>query len=646
MNIPAAPLKPWLFVSAWIACAVASQAADLRPIQIEQFCITPDQPAVLRWRFEGAAPEMAVEAAIRDYAERPVSSHAVKVSAEGLVELPVELAAGYYEIDFPAQRQRFGVVSLPAYQGPRDPFFAIDSAMSWLVHSDETREGLVKVLRRCGILMSRERLNWAQINPAKGAWEWESPAHYETLRQTCRREGVEVLEMFHGTTTWAGQVGKYPEDLAGAARAWREIARRFSPTWGAMEVWNEPDISFGDFLPADQYLPLVKMFACTFQSGGVETPLVGGVFAHFNRQYLDNAARNGLLDHLSVVSFHTYGRAAGMEELISRHRQWLGDYGKPSMPLWITECGRPWKRGPQRPPAGEDADSALDIVMKGIEAKACGIARYFAFVYPYYEERESNFGMMGREATPLRSMAAYAQFVKILAHMDYLGDLACDVPGVATARVFGNQRETIAVLYTGKPAAGAEIQLGLPAEGIEGIDGRALAQTGEGAAPVPDGLVYVRLDRGKLGDRLKTDTAAMRLWSLGARPGPRPAAASPLVLRYQFDPAAVKAASEGYRVAAEPPGKMSLTFRAFNLSAEPQRRSLRLAFSRPVRIVGEAVESVTIPASGAADVRWEVDLAGAFAAGGTLRATVRSEGQPAASSEMVEIDLAGNPAPK
>lgn len=49
------------------------------------------------------------------------------------------------------------------------------------------------------------------------------------------------------------------------------------------------------------------------------------------------------------------------------------------MPLWLTESGRPWKQGPDRPPIDQDQTSALDITMKGIESQACGIARYFPF---------------------------------------------------------------------------------------------------------------------------------------------------------------------------------------------------------------------------------------------------------------------------
>ncbi len=626
----------------WLACLSAASAVTLQPVSIEQFCIAPNEPVTLQWRIESGSLGETTEAVIRDYTDRVVQSPAAKVSGAGLLVLPVKLGPGFYEIEIAATDQRFGLVSLPAFEGQRDPFFAIDSAMSWLVDNGATREGLVKVLARSGIPMSRERLNWSDINPKAGQWNWDGPRGYETLRQVCHREGVEVLEMFHGTTSWAGEVGKYPGDLVGTSAAWQQIARRYGPAWGAMEVWNEPDISFGDYLPADQYVPLVKAFAWSFQENQVAAPLVGGVFAHFNRQYLDNSARNGLLEQLPLVSFHTYGQAMQMEDLIGRYRQWLVEHKHPSKPLWLTECGRPWKRGPERPPAGQDGTSALDIVMKGVESKACGIDRYFPFVYPYYEERESNFGMMGREATPLRSMAGYAQLVAALSHKRYLGDLVCHDQKVLRARVFGNDRDAIAVLYTDKPDANATVRLDMPVAAVTGIDGRVLAAA-DGSVPIPDGLVYVRLSRQQLGKRLQTDTGAMQLFGLATGPAPKPAPASPVVLRYTVDRQLVEARSEGYRLLAESPGRMPLVFRVFNLSTKPETQTLTLSFSQPVVLETEAVQQATIPPQDSVEVRWNVDLAGALAATGTLRATLRAQGADARSGDMVEIDLSGDP---
>ena len=633
-------LKRTLLIVAVLTWPCAAGAATLRPAAAEKFFITPDKPAVLRWHVESSGLEGPVEATVRDYWDRPIATLPARVTPDGHLELTVKLASGFYEVEFPATKQRFGVMSLAAYEGPKHAFFSIDAAMSWLVRSDEVRESLIKVLRRSGVAMSRERLNWAQISPAEGEWDWESPMHYETIRQAYAKCGVDVLEMFHGTTRWAGSVGKYPEDLVGTRRAWGEIGRRWRPNWGAMEVWNEPDISFGAFLPADQYVPLVSTIAYAFARAEVDVPIVGGVFAHYNRQFLDNAARNGLLDSVDVVSFHTYGRAPGMETLIGNYRSWLEAHDREAMPLWLTECGRPWKRGPDRPPADQDAQSALDITMKAVESRSCGIARYFAFVYPFYEERDNNFGMMGRHATPLRSMAAYARLVSLLAQKQYLGDLRCDDATVQRARVFGDDRETVAVLYTGSPGAEAKLKLDLPVVCIEGIDGRRLEVAEEGTVPVPDGLVYVWLDPNELGDRLQTDTPAMRLWSIGLQEPPRPAAASPIVLRYQFDTDAVEATSNGYRMKAEKPGETALAVRVFNLSDESRDLSLELSFSQAAaRLLGPATRPVSVPAEGFVDVTWPADLSGSFAATGRLQAEVTALDEKSHRIAALQIDL-------
>ena len=632
-----------LGVMMWLCSCSAGWAATAEPIGIDRFCVAPEQQAILRWQVEVSMANSRVKAVVRDYANHIVATPPAEVTAQGVMELTLQLPTGFYEIEFPEMEQRFGLMVTPAESGTPDPFFAIDSALSWLVHDRATREGLIRLLARCRISMSRERLNWAQIQPTADTWNWDGSQGYETLRQVYRREGIPVLEMFHGTTAWAGRVGKYPDDLVSTAESWQQIISRFQPTWGAMEVWNEPDISFGDHLPADQYVSLVKTFSYLFQTQQVGVPLVGGVFAHHHRRFLDSTARNGLLDQVSVISFHTYDRAPSMENLIRRYRTWLTDYDHAAFPLWLTECGRPWKRGPERPPCDQDAISALDIVMKGVESKACGVARYFAFVYPYYDERESNFGMMGRDATPLRSMAAYVQLATALAHKRYVGDLTCHDPTVQRARVFADQHEAIAILFTGQPNSTATVHSNIPVQKIQGIDGRVLTPSTDGTVPIPDGLVYLQLDRKELDSHLKTDTPAMKLYSLGNQPPAKPADASPIVIRYQFDPIQVAAKTEGYQVIAESMADVPFSFRVFNLSSTAHKRQLTLSASQPVGIQDAATQPLSIPANSFQDVTWNIDLSRSFEATGKLKITVRAANAAAQPLENVEIDLTCTP---
>ena len=627
---------------AQLACAQIVGAAALNPAGVDRFFVTPGKPSILRWNVESGEPAEAAEYTIRDYWGQPVAAGQAKPAAKNTMEATVKLGQGYYDLELPATNQRFGLVSLPAYSGERDPFFSIDSALSWLVLDDKARQGLIKVLRRSGVAMSRERLSWSQINPADGTWNWEGSNRYDSVRRLHADHGVEVLEMFHDAPGWPGKVGKYPQDLVATARAWRRIAARWRPTWGALEVWNEPDIFFGANLSADQYVPLVKTVAFAVSQERIDLPLVGGVFAHCNRAFLETAAAGGMLDCVDAVSFHTYGRAPEMEALIGNYRSWLRAHGREAMPLWLTECGRPWKRGPDRPPVDQDAASALDITMKAVEARSGGVARHFPFVYPYYEERDNNFGMMDRRATPLRSMAAYARLVSLLAHKRYLGGLKCDDPAIRLARVFGDDRETVAVLYTARPNAEARVKLGLPVLRIEGIDGRSLEAAPSGSVPIPDGLTYVWLDRQQLGGRLQTDAPAMRLWKIAQRKPPRRPKPSPIVLRFEPDREVIESKSDGYHLSAKAPGKLPLRVRVFNLSAKPHELTLKLTFSREsARLIGPQTRPAKPPAEGFADVVWESDLSGVPAGAGGLDITVTAQGKPAGAIATLVISLVG-----
>ena len=618
---------------AFLAFPGAVLGATLKPASVVQFFVAPDKPAQLQWKVEAGPLAEPLEYSLLDYSGKLDSSGRAKLLDTGIVEVTLQPRQGFFEIEFPATKQRFGLVSLPASQAMIDPFFCIDGALSWLVGNDEIREGLVQAAQRSGIRMIRERLTWGAAHPAPDRFDWETDAHYDTLRRTCGRYGVKVLEMAHDGPRWMGHVGpRYPENLIAAARSWQKIAGKWRPTWGGLEVWNEPDIFFGGNLPADQYVPLVKAISHGLgEPLPLRWPLVGGVMAHCNRQFLDTAARNGILDSIDVFSFHTYSRAPEMEGLVEKYRAWLKDYGHESMPLWLTECGRPWKTGPERPPVDQDAESALDITMKAVEAKACGIDRYFAFVYPYFEEGKNNFGMMDKRATPLRSFAAYAQMAGLLAEHRYYGDLKHNDKRLLRARVFGNIRQTVAVLYTGRVDPKATVQIDVPVSRIEGIDGRELKPTASGAVPVPDGMVYVWCERGDALDRIDTQTKAAALSKAAGERRAKRTAPSPIILRYQWDDKLLQPTSEGYRFRAEPPEKMPIAVRVFNLANQSRELKLRLSFhEKEVPIVGSNPQQVKVPAEGFADVKWEADVSIASAPSKGLRVivTAQSEGDP------------------
>lgn len=628
-----------------LTLAFVAQPGDakpvLRPTTVGQFYVHPGVDTVLHWEVTSGTLAEPVEVVVRDLAGKDVPTVRAKLTSPRTLEATFRPTRGYFEVVVPTSGQRFGLLALPAWNGRPDPFFAIDGGLSWLVRDDKTREGLIAACARSGIGMVRERLTAGAVHPDATRWNWETPQRFDTLRQTYRAEHVALLEMAHDTPGWLGRVGKYPANLAGWADLWNGLAAHWRPGWGAVEVWNEPDISFGGDLPADQYVPLAKAMAFGFETAKVDVPLVGGATADCKPPWLDTAARGLLLDRVDAFSFHTYGSAMQMEPLVGRFRTWLRENQHGAMPLWITECGRPWSKGTDRPTAGQDAKSALDITMKAVEARACGVARYFPFVLPYYEENNNNFGMTDRNGSPMLSFAAYAQMIRVLGDDEYFADLKQLPKGLQRARVFGDGREAVAVLYTGRVDPAATIRLDFPVKRIEGIDGRPLVVSSDGSIPVPDGLVYAWLNPTiPTWNFIYTGTPARKVHADAGTPAGRKA--SPIVMRYQYDPARVAPTSVGYLIKDASAHSSPVSVRVFNLSGEarPLRLELRVKAGPTEREL--PLKRVTVEARSSVDASWDIDTTGLFDADN--RVTVLADARDDTGlRDRLAISLAGEP---
>lgn len=550
------------FLAAWPALA------ELAPAEIGQAYPVPNQPSEVV--FESRPPAAAADPIayeILDYGGRKVGEGEVAPSPTGAVTIPLTVPAGYFELSFPGTKQRFGLVA--ASEEPLDSFFGLDTALSWLGPPPQ-RGSLIANLKRAGLGLSRERLSWAAINPEKEQWDWETSRGYDTVRRQYAENGVKILEMFHNAPAWTktAKDGVYPDSPIDTARSWKTIAARWQSVWSALEVWNEPDINFGGNLPADQYVPVVKSIRYALRSSGVETPIGGGVVAYFNRPFLDLAARNGLLETSDFISFHYYGPPLGLEKHITEFRGWLKQFGRESKPLWITEIGAPWEGAKNvRPVMDLQAATALAFAMNTVEARACGIAVYFPFLYVFYSERDiKNYGMLDAKCFPLRPMAAYAQAARELNHSRYAGDLRLGDPAIQRSRVFETaDGKAVAVLYTGSATSAPKVWIPFPVEKARGIDGRALEHVAGQEISIPDGLIYLETRKEDIEPWLVTDTEARRLYELGRQTDAPLPPASPIVLQPLPDLARLTATSRGYNL-PEGVARFPMSLRVSNLS--------------------------------------------------------------------------------
>jgi hypothetical protein len=609
-------------------------APVLQPLNQTQFFLRPDQMELLKWKVNGTTNKFT--AAISDYHGRPLLSKTVEAN-NGELNLPLQLAPGYYEIDFGAEQQRFGLIVAAPHQGAADKFFAIDAALSWLETRPQMRSDLIALLKRSGIGMVRERLSWSPMNPKVGEWDFETARQFDTLRGEYQRQGIQVLDLFHGAPEWAKTEASnpFPQKLVETKNSWQTIDKHWQGAWNALEVWNEPDIDSGGDLPADQLLPTIKTTNYGLREIQSPTLVGGGVFGYFNPGYIRSAVKNGLLDQIDFASFHTYAKAPAMEQIVGDYRRALTVDGK-TVPLWLTESGQPWKSGKARAALAEDALSAQEISMKAVEARACGIERYFAFVYPFYIEGASNFGMMGQEVTPLRSLAGYVQAVEALSGRTYVGDLTLKDAGVQRARVFARGDDAVVVFYAEDANPDAVVTWAGVVKSVQGIDGRPLKPLSNGAIPLPDGLTYVHTSLQNLqGITRQTTAAALAATAKTARTARPPASA---IMLQPLLPTGTQASKRGYKVATAALGAFPLRVRVTNLSKERKQVTLRAALDNGTSL---KPQTIALDALATAEPQWDIDLGAALqnSKNESLELTVSGQEQGGAAISPLAVEL-------
>ncbi len=607
----------------WSRCLVAAvvflavpgvgraDSLGLAPSDIREFFVTPATPATFHWHSDKPLADN-VDFVVRDYVDTIVSTGKAAV-ANGDVAVDATLPQGYYTISFPSTGQSFGVESLPPSSGDRDPFFCMDAGLTWLELRRPLREPLVEILQRTGVSMVRERFSWGQVEPKPGIYDLETARYCDEMRQTYARHGIKVLDLLSGAPAWTEPVkgNPFPMNVALAGKGALGLAAKWSPYWGALEVWNEPNQ--GATVPADQYLPIVKAVSQGFDRDGIKPLVGGGVFGEFNRAYVAQALSNGLASSSDFISFHDYADATFLEGEIGDYRALLKAVGRESMPLWITECGWPGTSGVPRPTSDEDEASALQIAMKAVEAKACGVARYFPFVYTAYDEPPKSFGMIGRDVTPLRAMAAYAQTVRALSGKRYVGDLRMNDSSIKRARVFGDGTTAVAVLCT-VTAKSVPVNLPFSAQRIEGADGRALAG-GEAGLTITDGVAYAFAPEGEVRRFTNRDTRSARLSAIAPRELRR--VSSPIVLQPVIGSADSVPSAVGYTITPELGRDVPISIRVNNLAPGPRTVELTVAYDGGKQKLKAAVAGNSREMAGCA-----VNLSRAFAKSETATVTV------------------------
>ncbi|MCT9821352.1 hypothetical protein N3K63_13795 [Microbacterium sp. W1N] len=279
----------------------------------------------------------------------------------------------------------------------------------------------------------REGPSWDTIETSPGVYQF--PAHFDAQIAAAKARGERPLVILAYFSRWydGGKTPSSPEAIA----AFASYAAAAAAHYGSdvdYEVYNEFNHTFNNGacgMTAACYMDLLVPAAAAIHAAAPGARVVGPVSAGAKWDFMEDLFALGALDHLDVVSYHTYdfpvapeGRTeAGVATL----RALIEEYAPGSdIPIWLSEHGWTTTTG-----GTTERQQAAYIVRSAALLDAAGVDRVI-----YYElidsganpaEQEHNFGIArlptdgGTALTPKPAYPALAVFNRLTAGRELTG---------------------------------------------------------------------------------------------------------------------------------------------------------------------------------------------------------------------------------
>jgi len=238
------------------------------------------------------------------------------------------------------------------------------------------------LVRMTGSGWIRQQFLWTEVEyPARGqfvdrATGGVSWAKYDRIVETAGQRGLSVLFRIDTSPAWARDGEKIespPHDFADYARFCGLVASRYRDRGIAIQIWNEPNLSFewGGHPPrADEYTDLLRAAYTEIKRYAPAMPVVAAALAPTTEatargrndvQYLREMYAAGARPYFDILALNLYGLRSGpydprgsehADVNVSRAslvRAVMVENGDAAKPVWAAEVG--WNALPRGFPA-------------------------------------------------------------------------------------------------------------------------------------------------------------------------------------------------------------------------------------------------------------------------------------------------------
>lgn len=230
--------------------------------------------------------------------------------------------------------------------------------------TDVELAALQERLSRNGLTVVRQRFDWNQLEPARGAYAW---AAMDRVMEATAAHGIQVVAVLDGSPAWArrpadaGNPLAPPQERADFGRFAAAVAGRYADRLDIYQVWDEPNIAphWGTrgIDPSD-YAGLLREAAIQIKAADPTARVMTAALAPTLEEnaanlsdvtFLDQLVQRGAAGWFDVVAAQPYGfdqpATAGPAtnrlnyRRIELLRQVLQRHGLASVPLWAVAAG-------------------------------------------------------------------------------------------------------------------------------------------------------------------------------------------------------------------------------------------------------------------------------------------------------------------
>lgn len=223
--------------------------------------------------------------------------------------------------------------------------------------ADQERE--YGALADLGARWVRVEVNWAEVEPERGAHHAWSLQQIDSAIRRNRAAGRQVVVMIGKAPQWASgsaDHGTPPRDVADYARFAAFLARRYAGQGVAgYEIWNEQNIGrfWGGRPDAAAYVRLLRAARAAIRAADRRARIVFGGLSTNDLEYVRAAYAAGAKGQFDVMALHPYSCEARIDDPkrdaagVLRSNSFLGyravrDFmvaRGDAKPMWFTELG-------------------------------------------------------------------------------------------------------------------------------------------------------------------------------------------------------------------------------------------------------------------------------------------------------------------